>query len=61
MPQNVRCKHCNKLLARASFEYIEVKCPHCKTLNQITLSATEHPTKARNNVRGEQHITITVR
>ncbi|MGT3256379.1 Com family DNA-binding transcriptional regulator, partial [Yersinia enterocolitica] len=56
MPQNVRCKHCNKLLARASFEYIEVKCPRCKTLNQITLSATEHPTKARGYVRGEQHI-----
>ncbi|WP_175459164.1 Com family DNA-binding transcriptional regulator, partial [Escherichia coli] len=36
MTQNVRCKNCNKLLARASFHYIEIKCPRCKTLNQIT-------------------------
>ncbi|MGT3284639.1 hypothetical protein ACX1IU_10180, partial [Yersinia enterocolitica] len=35
--------------------------PRCKTLNQITLSATEHPTKARGYVRGEQHITTTAR
>ncbi|EAR7005959.1 Com family DNA-binding transcriptional regulator, partial [Salmonella enterica] len=27
MPHNVRCRHCNKLLARASsFDFIEVKC-----------------------------------
>ncbi|EAR7005954.1 Com family DNA-binding transcriptional regulator, partial [Salmonella enterica] len=26
MPHNVRCRHCNKLLARASsFDFIEVK------------------------------------
>ncbi|EAT4223233.1 Com family DNA-binding transcriptional regulator, partial [Salmonella enterica] len=37
MPHNVRCRHCNKLLARASsFDFIEVKCPRCKTLNIIT-------------------------
>ncbi|EOG3189526.1 Com family DNA-binding transcriptional regulator, partial [Salmonella enterica] len=44
MPHNVRCRHCNKLLARASFDFIEVKCPRCKTLNIITSpSAIEHP------------------
>ncbi|EHD9191887.1 Com family DNA-binding transcriptional regulator, partial [Salmonella enterica] len=26
MPHNVRCRHCNKLLARARFDFIEVKC-----------------------------------
>ncbi|EEF5015737.1 Com family DNA-binding transcriptional regulator [Salmonella enterica] len=55
MPQNVRCRHCNKLLARASFDFIEVKCPRCKTLNIITSpSAIEHPTYTRNRTCGEQ-------
>ncbi|MBL6147461.1 Com family DNA-binding transcriptional regulator, partial [Escherichia coli] len=41
--------------ARASFSYLEVKCPRCKTLNQITSpSATEHPTYTRKSCRGEQ-------
>nr|WP_198600713.1 Com family DNA-binding transcriptional regulator [Escherichia coli] len=42
MTQNVRCKNCNKLLARASFHYIEIKCPRCKTLNQITSHRAPH-------------------
>ncbi|EJB3807227.1 Com family DNA-binding transcriptional regulator, partial [Escherichia coli] len=25
MYRNIRCRHCNKLLARASFSYLEVK------------------------------------
>ncbi|EFB0319266.1 Com family DNA-binding transcriptional regulator [Salmonella enterica] len=55
MPHNVRCRHCNKLLARASFDFIEVKCPRCKTLNIITSpSAIEHPTYARDHTCGEQ-------
>ncbi|EBL2577010.1 Com family DNA-binding transcriptional regulator [Salmonella enterica] len=55
MPHNVRCQHCNKLLARASFDFIEVKCPRCKTLNIITSpSAIEHPTYTRNRTCGEQ-------
>ncbi|EBQ2672202.1 Com family DNA-binding transcriptional regulator [Salmonella enterica] len=58
MPHNVRCRHCNKLLARASFDFIEVKCPRCKTLNIITSpSAIEHPTYTRNLACGEQQET----
>ncbi|HGB3609973.1 TPA: Com family DNA-binding transcriptional regulator, partial [Salmonella enterica subsp. enterica serovar Eastbourne] len=41
--------------ARASFDFIEVKCPRCKTLNTITSpSAIEHPTYTRNRTCGEQ-------
>ncbi|EHJ0339234.1 Com family DNA-binding transcriptional regulator [Salmonella enterica] len=62
MPRNVRCRHCNKLLARASFDFIEVKCPRCKTLNIITSpSATEHPTYTRNHASGEQTAARTTR
>ncbi|ELU6656844.1 Com family DNA-binding transcriptional regulator [Salmonella enterica] len=62
MPRNVRCRHCNKLLARASFDFIEVKCPRCKTLNIITSpSAIEHPTYTRNRTCGEQTTTPSTR
>ncbi|HFW4795135.1 TPA: Com family DNA-binding transcriptional regulator [Salmonella enterica subsp. enterica serovar Newport] len=62
MPHNVRCRHCNKLLARASFNFIEVKCPRCKTLNTITSpSAAEHPTYTRNYACGEQTAARTTR
>ncbi|EEF5707978.1 Com family DNA-binding transcriptional regulator, partial [Salmonella enterica] len=54
--------HCNKLLARASFDFIEVKCPRCKTLNIITSpSAIEHPTYTRNHACGEQTATHSTR
>ncbi|ENJ3964572.1 Com family DNA-binding transcriptional regulator [Salmonella enterica] len=63
MPHNVRCRHCNKLLARASsFDFIEVKCPRCKTLNIITSpSAIEHPPHTRNHACGEQTATHSTR
>ncbi|EMH6741931.1 Com family DNA-binding transcriptional regulator [Salmonella enterica] len=62
MSHNVRCQHCNKLLARASFDFIEVKCPRCKTLNIITSpSAIEHPTYTRNRTCGEQTTTHSTR
>ncbi|EAZ5563191.1 Com family DNA-binding transcriptional regulator [Salmonella enterica] len=63
MPHNVRCRHCNKLLARASsFDFIEVKCPRCKTLNIITSSsAIEHPTYTRNHACGERTATHSTR
>ncbi|EDZ8079203.1 Com family DNA-binding transcriptional regulator [Salmonella enterica] len=62
MPHNVRCRHCNKLLARASFDFIEVKCPRCKTLNIITSpSAVEHPTYSRSHACGEQTATHSTR
>ncbi|RDL44702.1 Com family DNA-binding transcriptional regulator [Marinomonas piezotolerans] len=37
--QNLRCKRCNKLLAKGAFAYIEIKCPRCKLLNASTTSA----------------------
>ncbi|ECW1604255.1 Com family DNA-binding transcriptional regulator, partial [Salmonella enterica] len=50
-------------LARASgFDFIEVKCPRCKTLNIITSpSAIEHPTYTRNRTCGEQTATHSTR
>ncbi|ENB4453071.1 Com family DNA-binding transcriptional regulator [Escherichia albertii] len=54
MMQNIRCKNCYKLLARASFHHIEIKCPRCKSLNQIT-RAIEPPTHMRSYDRGDRN------
>ncbi|EBL1239519.1 Com family DNA-binding transcriptional regulator, partial [Salmonella enterica] len=43
-------------------DFIEVKCPRCKTLNIITSpSAIEHPTYTRNHTCGEQTATHSTR
>lgn len=31
--QEIRCHHCDRLLAKALFQELEIKCPRCKTLN----------------------------
>ncbi|WP_077953453.1 Com family DNA-binding transcriptional regulator [Salmonella enterica] len=50
MSRDLRCQYCNKLLARAYFVYIEVKCSRCKSLNQITTrGAIGHPTYTRDH------------
>lgn len=33
MEKEIRCKHCNKLLAKGEIINIEIKCPRCKTMN----------------------------
>ena len=40
----VRCGSCDRLLAMAAFNEIEMKCPRCKTLNR--LKAIEPHTQA---------------
>ncbi|WP_420555166.1 Com family DNA-binding transcriptional regulator [Neptuniibacter marinus] len=36
--QNIRCKQCNKLLAKAIFQQLEIKCSRCGAINQRTMS-----------------------
>lgn len=31
----IRCGHCNKLLAKGSARDLEIKCPRCGTLNHV--------------------------
>ncbi len=44
--QTIRCKQCNKLLAKAKFQQLEIKCPRCKFFNN--LECHEH----RRNTNG---------
>ncbi|WP_363317780.1 Com family DNA-binding transcriptional regulator [uncultured Amphritea sp.] len=36
--QDIRCQHCNKLLAKAIYTLIEIKCPRCGCITERTLS-----------------------
>ncbi|WP_075202156.1 MULTISPECIES: Com family DNA-binding transcriptional regulator [Serratia] len=54
MHHDVRCRHCNRLLARADFSYLQVKCPRCKTLNEI--ERHERPTKEKTCGENKAHL-----
>ncbi|WP_241084834.1 Com family DNA-binding transcriptional regulator [Candidatus Vondammii sp. HM_W22] len=32
---NIRCGHCNKLLAKGDVKKLQIQCPRCRTLNHI--------------------------
>ncbi len=33
--QDIRCRQCAKLLARAVYTYLEIKCPRCRVINSL--------------------------
>jgi len=47
----IRCRSCNRLLAKAKYQQIEIKCPRCKTLN--IKKANEPLTKAHISAKVE--------
>ncbi|WP_297813778.1 Com family DNA-binding transcriptional regulator [uncultured Methylophaga sp.] len=48
----VRCGGCGRLLAKAEYVQIEIKCPRCKTLNN--LKATEPLNQAPTSANAEE-------
>ncbi|MGH1461010.1 MAG: Com family DNA-binding transcriptional regulator [Neptuniibacter sp.] len=36
--QNVRCSQCRKLLAKAIYQQLQIKCPRCGRINERTTS-----------------------
>lgn len=51
--KEVRCSHCLKKLAVASFTEIQIKCPRCKTLNHQ--KAVEPPTRCVQSAQKGEH------
>ena len=46
--REIRCARCSKLLARAAFSHLQIKCPRCKAFNDmkaesLSSSTTECP------------------
>lgn len=33
--RHIRCNQCNKLLAKANYSQLEIKCSRCKTVNYL--------------------------
>lgn len=53
---SIRCKNCNKLLARGILDLgeIEIQCPRCKTRN--TLRASRPNTAPHDGLFGDNHV-----
>lgn len=59
--KNYRCCSCEKLLFRMTGEaVVAVKCPRCKTVNQITPECPERPTLTVKELYGCSHHTPNV-
>ncbi|MDX1755894.1 MAG: Com family DNA-binding transcriptional regulator [Marinobacter sp.] len=43
--QKIRCGNCNKLLAKAIYQQLEIKCPRCGRINERTGSPMEKDVK----------------
>jgi phage FluMu protein Com len=60
--QQVRCRHCDRLLCKAKFIEIELKCPRCKTLNYMKVTelqtqtprVSQYKEKPRGNVQSKR-------
>ena len=37
MQCDIRCTHCNKLLRKGCFEWLEIKCPRCGSMENIQI------------------------
>lgn len=53
--KEIRCKCCNRLLAKAVFEQIEIKCPRCKTLNNLKVIEPLIKAPSSANITGENN------
>lgn len=52
--ETVRCGNCSKMLAKADFVQIEIKCPRCGTLNYVKAKSLE-PERPGASIRKETH------
>ena len=52
MLEEIRCGNCNKLLAKSCCNQLEIKCPRCRTMNQIR---TKSPKPERLERQGNDH------
>ncbi|PJC11814.1 MAG: Com family DNA-binding transcriptional regulator [Comamonadaceae bacterium CG_4_9_14_0_8_um_filter_60_18] len=50
----IRCGSCNRLLAKADFRQIEIKCPRCGTLNLVRAESPK-PERPGASIRKEAH------
>ncbi|MEE2748886.1 MAG: Com family DNA-binding transcriptional regulator [Pseudomonadota bacterium] len=49
--QSVRCSRCSRLLARADFTTLEIKCPRCKHIERATSSCSKGADYVQNHAQ----------
>ena len=57
MQCDIRCSHCNKLLCKGCFEWLEIKCPRCGSMENIKICAqfqTKDPSNEKEQNRKEK-------
>ena len=52
--QEIRCGGCNKLLGKGVFKIMSIKCPRCKTLNELR-AVSPIPERQRASHKGGLH------
>ncbi|WP_273152872.1 Com family DNA-binding transcriptional regulator [Methylophaga thiooxydans] len=53
--KEVRCGGCSRLLAKAEYVQIEIKCPRCKTLNNLKAIEPLNPAPSSARPIEEHH------
>ncbi|MBL3580843.1 Com family DNA-binding transcriptional regulator [Oleidesulfovibrio alaskensis] len=49
MRKEIRCGHCNKLLAKGEVAELEIKCPRCGTFNHVSAESPKTERQDRQN------------
>ncbi len=52
--ETIRCGSCRKLLAKALFTQIEIKCPRCGTYNSLRAGSSSSPERPRASLENEE-------
>ncbi|WP_084403969.1 Com family DNA-binding transcriptional regulator [Marinobacterium litorale] len=52
--QEIRCSKCQKLLAKAQFLALEIKCPRCNTMNSLRV-LNPAPERQRAPIKEMKH------
>ncbi|WP_321161130.1 Com family DNA-binding transcriptional regulator [Herbaspirillum lusitanum] len=50
--QEIRCGGCNKLLGKGEYKVISIKCPRCKTLNELRAMSPIPERQRASNTEG---------
>lgn len=60
MEQEIRCGHCNRLLARGYALALTIKCPRCGQFNHVRAKSpdAEGPRASQERSRGHQPETV---
>ncbi|WP_211452634.1 Com family DNA-binding transcriptional regulator [Collimonas antrihumi] len=57
--QEIRCGNCHKKLGVGTFQQLNMKCPRCKTMNNLRATSTPPACPSASNLKDAQECQIT--